>query len=215
MFAIIGALAVGGITIPLLANLVPLTVDAILSVFTGGFSATTCPNGCNHTYLENQISLIRQRKKEAHAHSIKLLLQHGRKKFNLYYAKGCFKIVSKETADEVERAKYFAIGLTWYNRFLKKNINLQINDVMKIYSKIITHSPLDTNKALISISQSFDSEDGLKPLRYLSAFFPDTEVGQILTKETLRMRIKESSDLVIPIITVIITVITTFILKKP
>jgi hypothetical protein len=43
-----------------------------------------------------------------------------------------------------------------YDKFLKKNIGLHINDMMKIYSKIITHSPLDENRAFISISKSFE-----------------------------------------------------------
>ena len=146
---------------------------------------------------------------------IKLLLEHARKEFRLYYAKGCFKIVSNEGTHELDRAKYFKIGLMWYDKFLKKNIKLHINDITKIYSKIITHSPLDQNRALISISKSFESGDGLKPLRYLSAFVPDTEVGQALTKESITATIKESSDLLIPIITTIISIITTFVLPKP
>ena len=60
-------------------------------------------------------------------------------------------------------AKYFKVGLISYNNFLEKNINLHFNDLMKIYSKIITHSALNQNWALISLSKSFDSEDGLKP----------------------------------------------------
>jgi len=57
---------------------------------------------------------------------IKLLLEHGRKQFRLIYAKGCFKIISKETPDEIDKARYLLMGLIWYNKFLKKNINLQI-----------------------------------------------------------------------------------------
>ena len=143
---------------------------------------------------------------------IKLLLEHARKEFRLYYAKGCFKIVSKKDTHELDKLVYFKIGLIWYNKFLKKNINLHINDILKIYSKIITHSPLDENKALTSISESFDSEDCLKPLRYLSAFIPDTEAGHVLTRDSITATIKGSSDLLIPIITIIITIITTFIL---
>ena len=147
--------------------------------------------------------------------TIKLLLAHARREFRLYYAKGCFKIVSKEGTHELDKAKYFKTGLIWYNKFLKKNIGLHITDIMKIYSKIITQSPLDQNRALISISESFDSEDAMKPLRYISAFIPDTEMGQALTKESITTTIKGSSDLLIPIITIIITIITTFILPKP
>jgi hypothetical protein len=70
---------------------------------------------------------------------IKLLLEQGRKKFKLYYAKGCFRIASKETTDEIDKARYFMIGLAWYNKYLKKNINLQIKDMIRIRSKVITH----------------------------------------------------------------------------
>jgi hypothetical protein len=145
---------------------------------------------------------------------IKLLLEHSRKKFPLYYAKACFKMIT-EDSDQIDKARFFKTGLIWYNKFLKRNINLHINNIMKIYSKNITNSPLHQNKALISISESFDSEDELKPLRYLSVFIPDTEAEQILTKESITGTIKESSDLLIPIITIIITIITTFFLPRP
>jgi hypothetical protein len=65
------------------------------------------------------------------------------------------------------------------------------------------------------MSESFDSEDEFEPLRYLSVFFPDTKKERILTKESIRTRIQESSDLLIPIITVTITIITTFFLPRP
>jgi len=46
----------------------------------------------------------------------------------------------------------------------------------------MTHSPLDENRALTSISESFDSEDKFKPLRYLSAFSPDTKPVKLWQK---------------------------------
>ena len=144
---------------------------------------------------------------------IKLLFEHARKDFRLYYAKGCFKIVSNEDIRVLDKAKYFKTGLIWYNKFLKKNIGLHINDIMKIYSKIITDSPLYQNSALISISESFNNEDELNPLRCISDFIPDKE--HTLTQGSITTTIKESSDLLIPIIGVIITIITTFILPKP
>jgi len=36
---------------------------------------------------------------------IKLLLPHSRKEFQLYYAKGCFKIISKADTDEIDKAR--------------------------------------------------------------------------------------------------------------
>jgi hypothetical protein len=63
--------------------------------------------------------------------------------------------------------------------------------------------------------QNHSSEDGLKPLRYISAFIPDKEVGQALTQGSVINTIKESSNLLLPIIGTIITIITTFVLPKP
>jgi hypothetical protein len=107
------------------------------------------------------------------------------------------------------------MGLNWYNKFLKRNIGLQINDITGIYSKVITDSSLNSNKTLVSMSESFASEDEFEPLRYLSVFFPDTKKEQILARESIRTRIQESSDILIPIITVTLTIITTFFLPKP
>jgi hypothetical protein len=60
----------------------------------------------------------------------------------MYYAKGCFKIVLNETSSEIDKAKYFRIGLHWYNKYLKNNLGLEINDIDKIISKIVIDSPL-------------------------------------------------------------------------
>jgi hypothetical protein len=50
ILAIISALVVGGVIIPLLANLLPLAVDAIIGAVTGtGFSVRQG----QHTYVEN------------------------------------------------------------------------------------------------------------------------------------------------------------------
>jgi hypothetical protein len=65
------------------------------------------------------------------------------------------------------------------------------------------------------ISESFNYEDRLKPLRYLSAIIPGKEARQALIQGSITATIKESSDLLIPIIGIIITIITTFLLPKP
>ncbi|MDR4492407.1 MAG: hypothetical protein R2685_16180 [Candidatus Nitrosocosmicus sp.] len=144
---------------------------------------------------------------------VKLLLERYRKLFTLYYAKGCFQLIEKEKM-EIDKAKYLLEGLFWYNRFLRKNMHLQLNDLIKIYSKIITNSPIQQNKEVNLLSKSFESTEELVPLRNIACLYPNT-VEQILTSESLRNRIKESSDLLIPIISVIITVITTFLLPRP
>jgi hypothetical protein len=132
----------------------------------------------------------------------------------LYFAKGCFRIVLNESSDEIDKAKYFMRGLVWYNRF-KNTINLQINNIEKVCENMLLKSPLDNNETLLSIADSFEDEKRFRPLRLISSILPHTEGEKILSKELLRTKIQESSDLIIPIVTIIITIITTFFLPKP
>ena len=143
---------------------------------------------------------------------IKHFIEHSRKLFKLYLAKGCFRIV-KKSSDEIDKAKYFMIGLIWYNKFLKHTFNLQINNIDTIFEMVFIKSPLDTHKTLLSISKSFENEKGFDPLRHLTTVLPNAEGEKILTKQSLRTRIQESSDLIIPIVTTIVTLITTFFIK--
>ena len=144
---------------------------------------------------------------------IKLLIQHSRKLFKLYLARGCFRIVSNKSSDEIDKAKYFMRGLIWYNRFLKNTINLQINNIDKICENMLIKSSLDYNATLLSIAKSFEDEKGFKPLRLISHLLPNAKGEKILTKELLRTKIQDASDLIIPIVTIIITIITTFLFK--
>lgn len=145
---------------------------------------------------------------------LKLLLEQPRKRFEFYYAKACFEIVMK-IKYEPDKAEYLLRGLDWYNKFVKKVTKGSI-DIETIYSKIISHSQLSNNIVLDIISDSFHGGDELNPLRHMLALLSSWKEGDAtLVKESLRARIKESSDLLIPIVTVIITILTTFILKPP
>jgi hypothetical protein len=96
---------------------------------------------------------------------VKHFIEHSRKLFKLYFAKVFFKIVLKESSDEIDKAKYFMTGLIWYNRFLKNTINLHINNIDIICEKVLIKSPLDNNRSLLSIAKSFANKDGFEPLR--------------------------------------------------
>jgi hypothetical protein len=145
---------------------------------------------------------------------VKFLLDQKRKHFQLFFAKACFKILSKDTINEIDKVSYLMIGLTWYNKFLKRTIHLQIKDLSLVCSKVVFNSPLNKNKILTSISEAFNAKDVFEPLRHISSLFSDKQ-EIILTEESFKTRIKESNDLIIPIITIIITIITTFFLPEP
>ncbi len=139
---------------------------------------------------------------------VKLLLEHARKQFRFNFAKVCFKIID-ETKSETDKAEHLILGLDWYNKFVKRVTKSGI-DVETIYSKIISHSQLSNNILLNIITDSFNDRDELKPMRQMLSLLSSWKEGATLLKESLRTKIRESSDLLIPIVSVIITVIATF-----
>jgi hypothetical protein len=96
------------------------------------------------------------------------------------------------------------------NRFC---FNLQINNIDTVCENVLIGSPSDNNETLLSIAKSFEDEKVFGPLRIISTVLPNAVGEKILTKEPLRTRIQESSDLIIPIVTTIINLITTFFIK--
>ena len=144
---------------------------------------------------------------------LKLLLEHARKQFRFYYAKACFEMIN-ESKNETDKNGYLLLGLDWYNKFVKRITKGGI-DIQTIYSKIVSHAPLSDNILLDTIMESFHGDDELKPMRHMLDLLSCWKEGATLVKESLRTRVKESSDLLIPIVTVAITIITTFFLKAP
>lgn len=144
---------------------------------------------------------------------IKLLLEHARSKFRISFARACFDIVLKKTSSNLEKARYLELGLRWYNMFLKRNIGLQF-DYQAVYSRILLSFPLNNNQCLTQLIDSFKDEDDFKPLRHISENILNKS-QDILVEQNIMTRIKESSDLLIPLITIIITIISTFFLKPP
>jgi hypothetical protein len=143
---------------------------------------------------------------------LKLLLERARKRFRFYYAKVCFELINKSES-ETDKAGFLSWGLEWYNKVVKRATKLYAMNMEAVYSMIMSHSPLNNNQILNSVLSSFHNGDEFKPLRYMLTLLSDGKQENVLVKETLTSKIKESSGLLIPIITVIITIISTFFLK--
>jgi hypothetical protein len=143
---------------------------------------------------------------------LKLLLGHTRRQFSFHYAEACFEIIYVKKS-ETDKAGYLSLGLDWYNKFFKRITKSGI-DVDTIYSRIISHSQLSNNILLDTIMDSFQNGDEFKPMRHMLALLSCWKEGGTLVKLSLRTKIRESSDLLIPIVTVVITIITTFFLPK-
>jgi hypothetical protein len=86
-----------------------------------------------------------------------------------------------------------------------KNIKPEINEIKKIYSKIIRLPAKEKIDTVNRIIQSFESGDTLEPVSYLS-LLKDTKRELFLTEESLEQTIKLQITYaagIIPVLTVI------------
>lgn len=140
---------------------------------------------------------------------LKMAFALSRKRFRLYFAKGCLSI-AKNNNDEVEKMEYLIKGLNSYNSFLKRHIKLEINEIKKIYSKITTLPAKEKIETINKIIYSFESEDTLEPVRCLSSL-KDSKTELFLVEEPLEQKIKLQLTYALGIIPVILTVIQSVI----
>ena len=140
---------------------------------------------------------------------LKVVFALSRKRFRLYFAKGCLSI-AKNSNDEVEKMEYLIKGLDSYNSYLKRHIKLEINEIKKIYSKITTLPSKEKSDTVNRIIKSFESGDTLEPVRYLSSLH-DNKTELFLTEEPLEQKIKLQVTYAAGIIPVILTIIQSVI----
>jgi hypothetical protein len=136
---------------------------------------------------------------------LKMVFALSRKRFRLYFAKGCLSI-AKNSNDEVEKMEYLIKGLDSYNSYLKRHIKLEVNEIKKIYSKITTLPAKEKMDTVSRIIQSFESGDTLEPVRYLSTLH-DNKTELFLAEEPLEKKIKLQVTYAAGIIPVILTII--------
>ena len=123
-------------------------------------------------------------------------------------------IASKEK-DETKRAKYFIKGLKFYDRYLRRTINLQINNIKEIYSKVIIDSNIDPEKEINSLSLAFETDnDRLKPARCLSKIVNVDDTKKFLIEESIGKRLKDLIIFFATIIPVAIAIIQLLLLLQ-
>jgi hypothetical protein len=142
---------------------------------------------------------------------LKMVFALTRRKFRLYFAKGCLELM-KKSKDEVEKMRYFTMALNSYDSYLKRNIDLQFNDVKQIIAKIAILPAKEKNETMEIVGKGFDSNDTLEPVRYLATFFEQKE-QELLVEEPIQKKIKNQLTYAIGIVPVIIT-IAEFVIKN-
>lgn len=129
-----------------------------------------------------------------------------KKNFRFYYAEGCVLQLLK-TTDQVDKMNLLVRALKSYNKYLKRTLKLQINNIDGICSKIILELLLDKPEFVNSISTAFQSNDKFKPTTLILNFLKIQKTDQFFTKEPLWDKIKEWGALSAAIIPVVISII--------
>jgi hypothetical protein len=138
-----------------------------------------------------------------------LLIHIERKNFRFYYAKACISIISDKIND-IKRSNYLLLGLKSYDKYLQKNLKLQIYDIPKTYSKIIFDSNTDENEVIRSIREAFMSEGTLKPAKYLSKISDLENPENFLIDKSLAHEVKDVAIFFATVIPVVIAIIQLF-----
>jgi YVTN family beta-propeller protein len=106
---------------------------------------------------------------------LKIVFAIVRKRFRLYYAKGCFEIImarkNSSKIDEVQRMGFVIKGLNSYNAYLRRHLDLNIPSMGAIYSKISKMPRNKKDETINQLCKIFTEEnlenDSLTPVRYL------------------------------------------------
>jgi hypothetical protein len=117
--------------------------------------------------------------------SLRIVPLNRSKAFNFYQARQSFRALSR-VEDDVERVKYLIEGLSFYNKYIRRTLRLQINDPKIIYSYIIADATVDKNRSMNELSQAFEDNDKLKPIRCLPRLFNITDPEHFLVKESVQ-----------------------------
>lgn len=140
--------------------------------------------------------------------AIRFVLQHRRKDFGFYLSRAYF-MVSSQKEDGVEKFRYLTLALDTYNRFLERNLNLKIKDIMRIYSLIMSASVEQKIKIRESIGKALEN-DRLELARQLAEIskLPDEEEFLKRERTLLNQRLKDILTIIIPAMISVVGFIT-------
>ena len=134
---------------------------------------------------------------------LRITTQNLKKEFRFYFAKACCKIILNKN-DKVEKMNYLFLLLSSYNKYLQRNLKIEINDIKKIYSIILSKETNQQIEIIESICASLEG-DKLKLARYLSSLqkIPDSE---FYIKVSLFEQLKPIGAFLAAVITIIISI---------
>lgn len=82
----------------------------------------------------------------------------ARKELGYYLAKTLFQTTTQEK-EASKKAEYLIKATKLYDKYLRRTLNLEMNNAKKIYSKILSDPDVNKNESILTISESFESND--------------------------------------------------------
>jgi hypothetical protein len=121
---------------------------------------------------------------------LKIILLIARKEFRFYFAKVLFRAISRKE-DEAEKIRYLVRALNSYNKYIRRSLGLEINDLKKVYSKILSDPALDKNNSIKELSIAFEDRDKFKTIKCLSGLLNVTDTEHFLAKEPIGKKLED------------------------
>ncbi|MDF2738383.1 MAG: hypothetical protein K0S93_2243 [Nitrososphaeraceae archaeon] len=121
---------------------------------------------------------------------LKIIFLFANKESRFYFSKIFFKQISNKNIDGNETI-YLVKGLNSYNKYLRRNIGLQINDLKNIYSKILSDPTIDKNYVIKNLSLAFDDTDKFRTVKRLSELLNIKDTEHFLTKESVGKKLED------------------------
>jgi hypothetical protein len=143
---------------------------------------------------------------------LKIISLIARKEFRFYFAKILFRVISKKE-DEAEKIRYLVRALNSYNKYVRRSLGLEINDLKKVYSKILSDPTLDKNHSIEELSKAFEDRDKFKTIKCLSKLLKDIDTEHFLAEEPVGKKLEDWATILgtmVSTVAAIIGVLATF-----
>jgi hypothetical protein len=120
---------------------------------------------------------------------LKIILLIVRKDFRFYFAKTLFRVISKK--DESEKIEYFVKALNSYNKYIRRTLALEIKELKKIYSRVLSDPNTDKNHSIEKLSEAFEDRDKFQIIKCLSILFKGADTEDFLAKEPIGKKLED------------------------
>lgn len=126
----------------------------------------------------------------------------------IFYLVRAYFTLASQKEDETEKLKYLILSLDAYNKFLERKLELKINNIMRIYSIIISANAKQKLDIRESVGMALE-KDEMELARKLAELSSLEDKEEFLMKESifLNLRFKEVLTVMIPAIISIVTFI--------